>query len=212
MCVADVTGHGAEVAEFSGWLEEAFSAHIHRASPAGVLRAVNKRATKRGLEVMSTGICLSYNSLNGTLRYCSAGHPPIRLRRADGHEWEPLTLPRRESPWNLPMGIDEQTRFDVGRIQLRSGDQLLIYTDGLTEAHDPQGRQLGDTMWNASCLRDPNVSTDDRAHGLRELWSSHTGESMSAQDDLTLAVLECLPYQAGNRYSLFLRNNLLHRR
>ena len=207
VCIADVTGHGEEVAEFSGWLEIAFSAHIHRGSPAGVLHAVNKRAEKRGLELMSTGICFSYNSLNGTLRHCCAGHPPMHLRRVDGTDWEPLPLPPRDSPWNLPIGIDGGARFDVAKVWLQPGDQILLHTDGLTEAQDAHGRLFGKTMWSLPCFRAANMRPEDRARGLLEAWTEHIGGVERAEDDLTFAVLECQPFQKGNRYTLFAQNH-----
>lgn len=211
MCIADVTGHGEEVAEFSGWLEEAFSAHIHRASPAGVLRAVNKRAAQRGLELMSTGICFSYNSLNGKLKFCNAGHPPMRVLRAGSSTWEPLELPKRDGHWNLPMGIAGDTRYSVGDAKLHPGDQLLLFTDGLLEAQNERGEQLGKTMFSMDGLAAPDKRPEDRANALLDAWANHIGGASAAQDDLTFAVLECQPYQRGNRYALFIQNNLLKR-
>jgi sigma-B regulation protein RsbU (phosphoserine phosphatase) len=209
MCIADVTGHGQEVAEFSGWLEESFSAHIHRASPAGVLRAVNKRAASRGLELMSTGICFSYNSLNGKLKFCSAGHPHMRMRRTNGCEWEPLTLPKRGGQWDLPMGVAENTRYGVGETKLCPGDQLLLYTDGLVEAHNAAGAQFGTTMFENECLTVPDIPPEDRGNALLKAWATHTGGFDHAEDDLTFAILECQPYQKGNRYALFIQNNFV---
>lgn len=211
VCIADVTGHGEEVAEFSGWLEASFSAHIHRGSPAGVLRAVNKRAAKRGLELMSTGICLSYNSLDGTLKYCSAGHPPMHVRRVNGSEWEALTLPPRDTPWNLPMGITGDARFDVATVRLQPGDQIFLHTDGLTEAHDANGQQFGKKMWGHPCLQTAGMRPEDRASALLEAWTNHSGGADCAEDDLTFAVLECQPFQKGNRYTLFAQNHFLRK-
>ncbi len=211
VCIADVTGHGAEVAEFSSWLERSFSAHINRDSPAGVLRAVNKRASKRGLELMSTGLCLSYNSLNGTLRYCLAGHPPMHVLRKGTCDWDPLRLPSRGSPWNFPMGIGTSTRYDVANVKLQPGDQLFMYTDGLTEAHDAEGRQFGDVMWQLDCLNVASLRPEDRASQLLNAWTNHSGGKNSEQDDLTFAILECQPFQKGNRYTLFAQNNLRRR-
>jgi phosphoserine phosphatase RsbU/P len=212
MCIADVSGHGEEVAEFSNWLESSFSKHIHRASPSGVLRAVNKRATNRGLELMSTGVCFSYNSLNGMFRFCNAGHPAMRVRRAGETDWQPLTLPKRDAAWNLPMGVAEDTKFDIGKTQLRPGDQLIAYTDGLIEARDADGRQFGETLWDANFMNSPDMRPEERANALVAAWQAHTGGAASAQDDLTLAVLECQPYQKSSRYALFVKNNWFQNR
>jgi phosphoserine phosphatase RsbU/P len=117
MCIADVTGHGESVATFSGWLEEVFGKHIHRASPAVVLREVNRRAADRGLEVMSTAVCLSYNSLNGHLAFCNAGHPHVRLCRAGERNWQSLSVPEISAGQldNLPLAVVSGAGYTIGR-------------------------------------------------------------------------------------------------
>ncbi len=209
MCVADVTGHGSSVATFSAWLEEVFSSHIHRANPSAVLRKVNERAASRGLEVMSTAICLSYNSLNGRLAYCNAGHPPIRICRAGRDTWEPLRLERDSSNRlsNVPLAVDGTADFTMGRTQLRPGDRLLIHTDGLTEAFNEQRTQLGASLWTSEGLPGSNVSIDGCLGTIQRVLAAHTGNADDMQDDVTFMIVEALPYQRGNRYSLLVKNN-----
>ena len=209
MCVADVSGHGSSVATFSAWLEEVFSSHIHRANPSAVLRKVNERAASRGLEVMSTAICISYNSLNGRLAYCNAGHPPIRICRAGTDTWEPLRLERDASTrlTNLPLAVAGTADFTIGRTQLHPGDRLLIHTDGLTEAFNDQRTQLGASLWTSEELPGSDVSLDGNLEAIQRLLASHTANTDDMQDDVTLMIVEALPYQRGNRYLLLVKNN-----
>jgi sigma-B regulation protein RsbU (phosphoserine phosphatase) len=83
-----------------------------------------------------TGILAELNMDTGRLRYVNAGHPwPILLR--DGKAVRELPDGRR-----MPLGIDD-SRNRVGEETLEHGDQLLFYTDGVTEARDPVGEEFG---------------------------------------------------------------------
>lgn len=210
LCLADVTGHGESVSTFSAWMEDVFSRHIHRANPAVVLREVNRRAASRGLEVMSTAVCLSYNSLNGRLAFCNAGHPPIRLCRAGRAQWETLQVvpDNDQALCNVPLAVDGDARFTIGRVRLFPGDRLLVHTDGLTEAQDDAGALLGATLWNGGRLPGAEAPIPVVMEALTSAVAAHQPADVAAEDDITFLILDVLPYQAGNRYSLFLRNNL----
>lgn len=209
MCIADVRGHGAGVADFATWLERVFSAHMNRHSPSGVLREVNQRAVSRGLCLMSTALCFSYNSLNGRLIFCNAGHPQLRICRAGSEHWEALEVAARDksTPWNVPLAVSANTRYSVGKARLKPGDRLLIHTDGLTEAHDARGRQLSDSLWKPGHVPGSNASPAEIATGLLGALRGHLADPEVADDDVTFTVLEVLPFQTGNALSLYFRNN-----
>lgn len=209
LCLADVTGHGENVATFSGWLEEVFSKHIHRASPTKVLREVNRRAVRRGLELMSTAVCLGYNSLNGQLAYCNAGHPPIRLCRHGEETWEPLEIHAVDSGrlFNLPLAVDADVRYTPGKLQLNPGDRLLLHTDGLTEALDGAGRQLGTSIWEPGRIPGSGAPVADVMRAINEAVAVHAAGVPERHDDVTVMVLEVQPYQTNGRLTLFVKNN-----
>ncbi len=127
MCIADVRGHGEGVADFATWLEQVFSAHMNRHSPSGVLREVNQRAVKRGLCLMTTALCFSYNSLNGRLVFCNAGHPQLRVCRAGSDRWEALEVAARDKskPWNVPLAVTAIGAGEIQRQGIKSVEEVI---------------------------------------------------------------------------------------
>ena len=67
----------------------------------------------------------------GTLLYSNAGHnPPILLSSAQPE------LVRQLKQTGLPLGMVEEVRWQMQRVQLVAGDVLILYTDGITEAEN----------------------------------------------------------------------------
>jgi len=209
LCLADAVGHGEGVAQFSAWLQRVFGAHIHRENPAAVLDEVNKRAVTGHLDLIATALCLSYNSLNGGLRFASAGHPHARVLRQDGGAWEPLELerPGGEALWNIPLGVESAARYVYNERRLHPGDWLIAHTDGLTESRSPSGELLGNRLWELCATRNPGETPDDCAARILDTLRVHLGRDISAQDDVTFVLLEVLPWQRSGRYTLLVRNN-----
>jgi serine phosphatase RsbU (regulator of sigma subunit) len=84
----------------------------------------------------ATAVLAELDLASGRLRYVNAGHPPPLLIRG-GKVVRVLDGGRR-----LPLGIHD-TGVDVAEELLQPGDRLLMYTDGVTEAHDGAGNLFG---------------------------------------------------------------------
>jgi sigma-B regulation protein RsbU (phosphoserine phosphatase) len=72
----------------------------------------------------------------GTVRAVNAGHLPLLIRRSDG------AIERIESS-GLPLGILEAASYTETSTDLHPGDLLMLFTDGLTEAEDPNEEEFG---------------------------------------------------------------------
>lgn len=87
-----------------------------------------------------TGVMAELDHKSLMLTYVSAGHPPILLLRGD--TVSPLPGPDQDAR-NLPLGFMGEVSFTSGRFQLRSGDRLLFYSDGLLQlAETPEAPPL----------------------------------------------------------------------
>jgi sigma-B regulation protein RsbU (phosphoserine phosphatase) len=206
-CLADVSGHGETMAPVSEWFETAFSKQIHREKPSDVLSAVNERAVASSFQGFSTAICASYNSLNGNFQYCYAGHPYIRIRRNGSDQWQELesTVSNSTDMWNLPLGVSSVSKYSVGSTRLKPGDQLVLFTDGLYEAKNEHGVQIGNTIWGRL---PPRSTAANLLDSILEQSQKFIGSETEIEDDLTIITFDVQPYQRGNKYSLLLRSHL----
>jgi sigma-B regulation protein RsbU (phosphoserine phosphatase) len=83
---------------------------------------------------------LFYGEWNGAdrqLSYVNAGHPlPILLGSGRG---------RRLDRGGPPLGLFLDSEYQVGKIPLQTGDTIVVYSDGVTEAETPEGESLGES-------------------------------------------------------------------
>lgn len=85
-----------------------------------------------------TLLVATFDAETGLLSYTRAGHVPPFLRRADG------AIERLTAACGPPLGLVEDINYRSATVQLRPGDQLLIVTDGITEAADPSLALFGE--------------------------------------------------------------------
>ncbi|MEJ2079914.1 MAG: PP2C family protein-serine/threonine phosphatase [Acidobacteriota bacterium] len=124
-----------------------------------------------------------YDSLSSLLHYVNAGHlPPILLRRGDrGTDPSPLDT------GGPVLGVLGGARYEQGRRELRPGDILVLYSDGLIEATNSAGEEYG-----VDRLRERvKACGHSSPHEIRDAIVSAVGDFMGAvapRDDLTLVV------------------------
>ena len=143
LAIGDVSGKGIQAAFFMT-LTKGFLRSLCReqSSPAEVLRRMNRLF----IESAPRGVFISivYGIMNvrtGEFTFARAGHNPVILRRADGDA-------RYLQPSGIGIGLDGGGGFDnvmeESQVDLRSGDALVFYTDGFSEARNGQHEEYGD--------------------------------------------------------------------
>jgi sigma-B regulation protein RsbU (phosphoserine phosphatase) len=204
LAMADVAGHGPEVDQTAQWLRTLMRKHINLLDQTRLARAINREFPgTRHTGQFATVLFLTYFAPTDHLIVCNAGHPrPIwfssRLMRWQLlDESTPDTGPSiRESRAtyalrpvaNLPLGVIEPTDYHQFAVKLDKDDLVLVYTDALTEASDPQGALLGEE----GLLR---LASELEISGPQEVgrsllnkvdqWRGHR----TPEDDQTLVVL-----------------------
>jgi PAS domain S-box-containing protein len=132
--IGDVCGKGVEAAALTGALRYAVrAAAVLAPSPARALRAVNETFLHEDWDDRFATVALAQVvTSNGaaSVTLSSGGHPTALLRRADG------SVEKVDAPGSL-VGLLVQARFTETSRELATGDCLLLYTDGVTEAGSP---------------------------------------------------------------------------
>lgn len=142
MMVADVSGHGTPAAVLMAIMRTiAHERTDPQSQPAQMLGYLNERLsaeyTQRHAQFV-TAFYGVYDPASRALSYSSAGHHPARVKRCvDGSLF---SLDRAQA---LPLGIIENESYRQDSCVLKPGDQLVAYTDGITEAANPRGDQFG---------------------------------------------------------------------
>jgi sigma-B regulation protein RsbU (phosphoserine phosphatase) len=140
--IADVSGHGTPAAVMM-----AITHSIAHAvpglpdPPAALLNHVNRQLATlytANNEAFVTAFYGIYDPDRRELTYASAGHNPPRLKRCEDGSLHAL-----DGVGNLPLGVFADQQYDQSTQALRPGDQIVFYTDGITEATAPSGEMFG---------------------------------------------------------------------
>jgi sigma-B regulation protein RsbU (phosphoserine phosphatase) len=180
--MADVSGHGVSAGMLMTSLQTAFHTLVPVAdSPLDVLQRIN-HLYMHNIN-FTTFVTIFFGKLDPatrTLTYANAGHNSAYLLRADGSE-------DLLHPTGPAIGLMEGFLLHTEQVQLEPGDTLVLYTDGVTEAADRKGTQLGlDGL--AKVVRD-NVSTtaEQLIQRILRAVNSFT-DGIQPVDDTTLVI------------------------
>lgn len=179
LLIADVSGHGASAAMLTALVKSSFhDAREEGHDPAAVARRVSRSIRSFALNRFVSLICVQLFPREGKLRYVNAGHPHGLIRRAAGEPGRLAPTGTFISP-ALP-GLEPQ----IEELPFDPGDQLLLYTDGITEAESHT-----EGFFEEHRLLKVLGGTD--AHGealLEKILAAVRGHAagLPATDDLTL--------------------------
>jgi serine phosphatase RsbU (regulator of sigma subunit) len=179
LAVGDVSGKGAEAARRATFVRTAiatFAGFVDE--PCQLLELANQVLVERAgpSTIFVTAVVAVLRPREGRLSWASAGHPPPLL--LDTGE---LLNGREPAP---PLGIDATITCHAGDREIASSAGVLLFTDGLTEAHRA-GRELFGERRLTDVVRELAGSPPDEV--VRRLESAvleHAGESLG--DDLCI--------------------------
>lgn len=184
--IADVSGHGTPAAVVMAVTHSIAHANDEPIQPPSqMMDFINKRLAARYTNngTFVTAFYGLYDPKDRTLRYCNAGHNPPIVRRADAPN---LSLDENHG---LPLGIIADEPYTDAVAQLRAGDVLILYTDGITEARrypDAAEELFGvERLEQAVC----NCEADAEAVVTRVVKAvNEFSDFAAASDDRTLVV------------------------
>jgi serine phosphatase RsbU (regulator of sigma subunit) len=186
--VADVSGHGARVADVSAALRDLMRRNINTKSQTRLVKALNREfgETARSIR-FATAVVATYLANLRRLTICNAGHPRPLWYRAESGEWSWLDH-GPDAQGNYPLGIDDDSPYRQFAVDLGPGDVVLFYTDALTEAADETGHLLGEDGL-LDLVRRLDLSAPDQINAaLLAAVERHRG-GRPADDDVTLLTI-----------------------
>ncbi|KAB2969096.1 MAG: SpoIIE family protein phosphatase [Thermoanaerobaculia bacterium] len=138
LLIADVSGKGMAASLLGASLEALAAGPIEvDHQPDGICVRVSRRLFARTPpEKYATAFVARLDPARHRLAWANAGHNPALLARAPGR------IERLEAT-GPPLGLLERASYGVGEVALDPGDLLVVYTDGITEAIDPEEEEFG---------------------------------------------------------------------
>ena len=148
LALGDIGGKGLAAGMWVTHLVGLLRTHTAASSdPEAIVSGVNRDTARlSAIEPLSTLFVARVNAVTGILDYCSAGHPPALLLRADGQ----LELLSDGGP---VLGVVPSASYNRGTVQLGSGDLLLACSDGILESFNEADQEFGSNRLEAELRR-----------------------------------------------------------
>jgi phosphoserine phosphatase RsbU/P len=181
ICIADVAGKGVSAALLMANVQAAVHAFANEAEqPAALCTKVNQLLC--GNIASGRFVTLLYGVLDRegrTFEYCNAGHLcPIVVSPGKS---------RSLDAGGAVLGVFLSWKYEQTQIELRPGDRMLLFTDGISEACDAQEREFGEAQLAAFAQRNTSGNAAQLNAGIMSEVDRFCGSHF--QDDATLLVI-----------------------
>jgi serine phosphatase RsbU (regulator of sigma subunit) len=186
LVLADVSGKGVSSALLASLLQGALlTTSPDPARMATRLRRVNTYLNERTLGEKYATIFYGMLESNGCLSYINAGHcSPIHVSPDGAYAYLDTT--------SMPVGLLDEAEFQVETRQLKPGDKLVIYSDGVTEAANPEGEFFGKKRLREVVVAHAGAGCSALHDAVLETLTGYISTATQA-DDVTLLVIEYRP-------------------
>jgi serine phosphatase RsbU (regulator of sigma subunit) len=189
LILGDATGHGF----YSGLFVAMAKSCLHNQlrtdyAPSRVMEAMNRTLslTLHSFRLMSCCFIV-LDPLAGGLTFCNAGHPPPYLFSRQTGQIERLMA----TDMLLGLPNAENARFTNNHVDWRSGDTLVLYSDGITEARNFNEEVFGNDRLEAVLRRTAQASPREIMDSIIDAVSRH-GDRKNQDDDITIVVARAL--------------------
>ncbi len=191
LLIADVADKGMGAALFMALSRTLMRTYAfeHPTRPDLVLSAVNQRILADTHTTMFVTVFYGIlDPVTGRLVYANAGHNPPYLFRASTRP-EDLPEPQGLRNTGMPLGILEEASWQAKTVELAPGDMLILYTDGITEAHNQQEELFGDQRLLVAAQANLEAPIQTIQDSILARVDQFSEESLPC-DDVTLMVLK----------------------
>jgi sigma-B regulation protein RsbU (phosphoserine phosphatase) len=187
MVIADVSGKSVPAALFMALSRTIVRINAtHHEKGTDVLEDANDMICADSKEGMF--VTLFYGVLDDNSRsliYANAGHPPPLLMRRSRNNFERLEVT------GIALGAMGGAKYEERRVELSSGDVLVLYTDGVNEAENSNSEQYGIERLRSKICESCHLSAQGILDNILE-DISHFCEGQAQFDDITMVVAKAM--------------------
>jgi serine phosphatase RsbU (regulator of sigma subunit) len=181
--IADVAGKSVPAALLMATLQASLRTIAGEgASVADLVARLNRYACAHSMDGrrFTTAVLCEYDLASRQLTYVNAGHNAPILRRANG------TLETLEAG-GLPLGIELGANYETASLELKPGDALIFFTDGVVEAVNESGEEFGNDRWIGAVRNMPDWKAQETLQFLMKRVDDFVGATRQF-DDITCLV------------------------
>ena len=179
--LGDVSGKGISASFMMSHLHALINSLLSFNLPVnGLLQRTNRLFCESTESTHYATMVLGKVTSTGEIEICIAGHnPPLLLREG---------IVTSMNATGVPVGLFYQSEYDISKINLKKGDSLLIYTDGLTEAIS-NDEEYGEERVKQQLIKSGNLSSKKI---IDELINDHANfiKESPRLDDVTIMVIK----------------------
>src|SRR5690606_18250343 len=125
----------------------------------------------------------TYDPDTHQLEYSNAGHHPLIVHRTSDKAVE-----RVDSP-GLPIGLEREAKYERRTVELHPGDVVMVYTDGIIEAMNPEGEQYEEERLQTVFRDNAQKDADEILTAIRSDIERFVGPAKQ-HDDQTLIIMK----------------------
>ena len=183
--VGDVTGKGVPASLFMVISKTLLKTEALRGLPPNeVLTRVNDSLyPDNDACLFVTVFCVILDIETGEIEFANGGHNPPLLSRDDG-DFEFMDIPK-----NLVVGPMPDIEYELRKLTLKPNDTLFLYTDGITEAMNPESQQFSDPRLKQCLSSLKGKGVEDITHAIRKDIEDFA-EGAEQSDDITMLALK----------------------
>jgi len=190
--IADVSGKGIPAAMFMMTAKTLLKSYAESGmGVAEVLTQANSKLCENNETGMFVTVWMGYlNTRTGEVTYANAGHNPPFICHGDG------SVEMVKSRPGLVLAGMEGIRYRVNTVQLKPGDLLYLYTDGVTEATDAGNNLYGEVRLQAVLQQKNAGDVEAVCRLVKEDVDNFVGDAPQF-DDITMLALKYMPSEEG---------------
>ncbi len=181
--VGDVSGKGLPAALCMAQTISLFRIFSRQpSSPEETLGRLNQELCLRGTDRFVTALYCVVDADQKSVQVTSAGHGPLFIYRDRERTMEEISLPPR-----APLGVMNDTVYESKALNIHPKDKLIVFSDGVIEARDGQGKELGIEKIKESILANASCPNKEILEHLTAMVVKYMGASVQ-HDDVTMII------------------------